>query len=129
MSTITFKALIDGVHFDPKKGVVKIQLIAGSHVSIDKLVRLGPGDENITVVLQSPQTEIDVFPLVPDASVGGGPITIDEEGAKKLEEAARKLRDVTDNKEEEPEDDEKWLEHDETLEPEPEAEPEREEGE
>jgi hypothetical protein len=66
MSTITFKALIDGVHFDPKKGVVKIQLIAGSHVSMDKLVRLGPSDENITVILQSPQTEIDAFPLDPN---------------------------------------------------------------
>ena len=58
MSSITFKALIDGVHFDPKKGTVKIQLIAASHVSIDKLTTLGPRDESVQVTLESAQTKI-----------------------------------------------------------------------
>ena len=59
MSSVTFKALIDGVHFDPKKGTVKIQLIAQSHVSIDKLTTLGPGDETVRVTLDSAQTKIE----------------------------------------------------------------------
>ena len=59
MSSVTFKALIDGVHFDPKKGTVKIQLVVSSHVSIDKLTTLGPGDETVRVTLDSPQTKIE----------------------------------------------------------------------
>lgn len=80
MSTLTFKAVIDGIHYDPKKGVVKIQLVASSHVSIDRLVTLGPSDESIDVVLQSAQTKIT------DA---GDPITIDKGGAEWREKAAR----------------------------------------
>jgi len=69
MSSLTFKALIDGVRFDPKKGALKIQLIAASHVSMDKLTTLGPSDESIRVTLESEQTEIETFPLVPGTSV------------------------------------------------------------
>jgi len=69
MSSLTFKALIDGVHFDPKKGALKIQLIATSHVSMDKLTTIGPHDESIRVILESEQTKIDAIPLVPSASV------------------------------------------------------------
>ena len=65
MSTLTFKALIDAVRFDPKKGVLKISLTAATHVSMDQLTTLGPGDENIQVTLESAQTEISTYPLVP----------------------------------------------------------------
>lgn len=64
MSAITFDALISGVSFDFKKGLVKIQLVATSFVSLDKLVNIGPKDESIEVTLMSPQTEFSVFPLV-----------------------------------------------------------------
>jgi hypothetical protein len=84
MSTITFKALIDSVHFDPKKGTLKIQLIAASHVSIDRLTTLGPGDENVNVTLQSAQTKItDV----------GDSITLTPEAVDALEKAAGTLRE------------------------------------
>jgi hypothetical protein len=39
-----FKALIDGVHFDAKKGSVKIVLVGASHVSLDELTTLSPKD-------------------------------------------------------------------------------------
>jgi hypothetical protein len=97
MSALTFKAVIGGVHFDPKKGIVKIQLEATSYVSLDELTSLGPHDESIRVRFESEQTKIEVFPLEP--------ITIDEEGAKRLKEAARKLQNVA----EEPRDEEKGL--------------------
>ena len=67
MRSLTFKALIDGVHFDPKKGALKIQLIATSHVSMDELTSLGPADESVRITLEGAQTKIDVFPLVPGA--------------------------------------------------------------
>lgn len=82
-----FKALIDGVHYDPKKGLVKIQLIA-NRVSLDELTTLGPDDESIQVTLESEQTKLDVSPLEP------GPITLEgEEAAAKLKEAADRLRE------------------------------------
>jgi hypothetical protein len=92
MSTITFKALINDIHYDPKKGTLKIQLIAANYVSLDKLATLGPQDENVQVTLESEQTKIvDV----------GDPITLGEEGAQWLDEAARKLhedaREAADN--------------------------------
>jgi len=58
MSSLTFKALIDGVHFDPKKGAMKIQLIATSNVSMDKLTSLVPADESVKITLESAQTKI-----------------------------------------------------------------------
>lgn len=64
--SLTFKAIIDGVHIDPKKGTVKIQLVATSSVSLDKLTTLSPKDESIHVTLESEQTKIDVFPLTPE---------------------------------------------------------------
>ena len=79
MSALTFKAVIGGVHFDPKKGIVKIQLEATSYVSLDELTSLGPHDKSIRVRLESEQTKI--------VSVGD-PISIDEEAAKKLAEFA-----------------------------------------
>jgi hypothetical protein len=39
-----FEALIDGVHFDAKKGSVKIVLVGASHVSLDELTTLSPKD-------------------------------------------------------------------------------------
>ena len=75
MSSVTFKALIDGVHFDPKKGAVKIQLIATSYVSMDKLTSLGPADESVRITLESAQTKIadvrDPTALSPEARVQG----------------------------------------------------------
>jgi len=82
MSALTFKAVIGSVHFDPKKGIVKIQLEATSHVSLDELTSLGPHDESIQVRLESEQTRIGP----------SGPITIDEEGVKRLKEAAERLK-------------------------------------
>ena len=96
MSSLTFKALIDAVHFDPKKGILKIQLIAAEGVSIDKLTTLDPGEENIRVTLESAQTKIEVFPLVPEEE--GDKIELNPkvtfEGGKRvnfLKEAAEKL--------------------------------------
>lgn len=60
-----FKAFIDGVHFDPKKGAVKIVLVATSYVSMDELTTVGPKDESIWVTLESEQTKLEVFPLTP----------------------------------------------------------------
>lgn len=85
-----FKALIDGVHFDPKKGAVKIALVAASHVSLDELTTLSPNDEPVLVTLESKQTKIEVFPLVPD---DGDSITLDEEAAAKLRAAAEQLEE------------------------------------
>lgn len=85
-----FQALIDSVHIDPKKGSVKITLVAASHVSLDELTTLSPKEETIHVTLNSKQTKIDVFPLAPNV---GDPITLDEEAATKLKEASEKLRD------------------------------------
>jgi len=69
MSSIIFKALIDSVHYDPKKGSVKIQLIGASHVSLDKLTTLAPKDEPVSVTLESAQTKIEVFPLAPPEDI------------------------------------------------------------
>lgn len=90
MASITFHALIDGVHFDPKKGSVKIQLIGASHVSLDELTTLSPKDESIQVTLESEQTKLDVSPLELELR---DPITINEEAAVKLKEAAERLRE------------------------------------
>ena len=83
MRSLTFKALIDGVHFDPKKGAVKIQLIATSHVSMDGLTSLGPADESVRITLEGAQTKItdvgDSIALSPEAR---------EQGEKWLEEVA-----------------------------------------
>lgn len=133
-----FKALIDDIHFDPKKGTVKIVLVGASHVSLDELITVGPKDESIWVTLESEQTKIKVFPLVPDDVAfepkdargraiepgsqeereleegriitefpteeanpddvpgDGDPITLDEEAAVKLKEAAERLREEED---------------------------------
>lgn len=80
-----FKALIDGVHFDPKKGLVKIQLIANC-VSLDELTTLSPKDESIFVTLDSEQTKLDYRPKPGDA------ITLTEEKGVKLKEVAERLR-------------------------------------
>lgn len=94
---LTFRALIDGVHYDPKKGTVKIQLVATSHVSMDKLTTLAPQDESIQITLESLQTKI--------ADVGDS-TTLGEKGAKWLDEAARKLaEDEEDEGELNPEED------------------------
>jgi len=97
MSSLTFKALIDAVHFDPKKGVVKIQLVATSYVSMDKLTTLGPSDESIKVILESAQTKIASFPLVPEAEAAL------EEGGKWVKKAADVLNsnEVVDGEEDE----------------------------
>ena len=55
-----FEALIDGVHFDPKKGSVKIVLVGASHVSLDELTTLSPKDQTIRVTLESEQTKLEV---------------------------------------------------------------------
>lgn len=78
-----FEAIIDGVHFDPKKGLVKIQLIA-NRVSLDELTTLSPKDESISVTLESDQTKIGVF--TPNA-------IINEEAAENLKKAAERLRE------------------------------------
>lgn len=102
MSSLTFKALIDGVHFDPKKGAVKISLIATSHVSMDKLTSLGPADESVRIILESAQTKItdvgDAIALSPEAKEAP------EEGENWLEKAADELRgkDAVEGVEEEP---------------------------
>ena len=85
-----FKALIDGVRFDPKKGSVKISLIATSHASLDELTTLSPKDESIQVTFESEQTKIEVFPLAPNV---GDPITLSEEAAANLKKAAERLRE------------------------------------
>lgn len=106
-----FKALIDGVHFDPKKGAVKIVLIGASYVSLDELTTLSPKDETILVTLEREQTKIEVFPLTPtgvavehgsreekELEEGRSPTgandstPLDEEAAAKLKEAADRLR-------------------------------------
>jgi len=97
-----FEALIDSVHFDKKKGAVKIVLVGASHVSLDELTTLSPKDETIQVTLESEQTRIEVFPLRPNGVAIepgsreerelGAPITLGEEEAVKLKEAADQLR-------------------------------------
>ena len=89
MGRVTFKALIDGVHFDPKKGTVKIVLVGASHVSLDELTTLSSKDETIQVTLESEQTKIGVF--TPNSKDS---ITREcEEAAAKLKEAAERLRE------------------------------------
>lgn len=97
MSTLTFKAVIGGVHFDPKKGSVKIQLEATSYVSLDDLTTLGPRDESVRITIESPQSRlaVEAFPLVPKI---GDPATpdvakLDEDSVKWLERAADELRE------------------------------------
>ena len=74
---------------------MKIQLEATSYVSLDELTTLGPQDESIRITLESEQTRIDVFPLVPTegASVAPDAIGIDEEGEERLKKAADKLEE------------------------------------
>jgi predicted aconitase len=93
-----FKALIDGVHFDPKKGTVKIVLIGASHVSLDELTTIAPKDESILVTLESEQTKIEVFSLLEPGSLEerdvGLPIRLEgEEAAERLKDAAERLRE------------------------------------
>jgi hypothetical protein len=83
MSTITFKALINDIHYDPKKGTLKIQLIAANYVSLDKLATLGPQDENVQVTLESAQTRI---------ADEGDHSVLGEESIAKLKAAAEKLK-------------------------------------
>lgn len=78
-----FEAIIDDIHFNPKKGAVKIVLIATSHVSLDDLTTLSPKDESVQVTLESEQTKIGVF--TPNA-------IIDEEAAERLKEASERLK-------------------------------------
>jgi hypothetical protein len=94
MSKLTFKAVIGGVHFDPKKGTVKIQLEATSYVSLDELTTLGPQDESIRITLESEQTRIDEHPHAPTEGDPATPdaVGIDEEGAERLKKAAEELR-------------------------------------
>jgi uncharacterized protein YqhQ len=84
MSTITFKALINDIHFDPKKGTLKIQLIAATYVSLDKLATLGPQDENVQVTLKSAQTRL---------ADEEDHIVLGEEENAKLKAAAERLRE------------------------------------
>lgn len=81
-----FNALIDSVHFDPKKGSVKIVLVGASHVSLDELTTLSPKEENVQVTLESEQTRLEYRPI------SGDPIALDEEAAARLKEAAEGLR-------------------------------------
>ena len=85
-----FAATIDSVHYDSKKGAVKIALIATSHMSLDELTTLSPSDEPIQVTLESEQAKIGVF--TPNA-------IIDEEAAVKLKEAADRLREGSEEEE------------------------------
>ena len=91
-----FQALIDAVHFDPKKGAVKIVLVGASHVSLDELTTLSPKDETIQVTLESEQTKFELLPQPPNV---GDPITLDEEAVAKLDESTDGLRkgDVDDD--------------------------------
>lgn len=87
MTSIIFKALLDSVRFDKKKGEVKIQLICASHVSLDTLTTIAP---LIKVTLESAQTNIEGFPIAPEV---GDPITLEGEAAAPLlKDAAEKLR-------------------------------------
>jgi hypothetical protein len=91
-----FKALIDGVHFDPKKGAVKIVLIGASHVSLDELTTLSPKDETVQVTLESEQTKIEVISnhgTIEIEESAGLQIRIDEEAAERLKDAAERLRE------------------------------------
>jgi hypothetical protein len=91
-----FKALIDGVHFDPKKGAVKIVLIGASHVSLDELTTIAPKDESILVTLESEQTKIGVIfnhGTIEMEENAGLQITLDEEAAERLKDAAERLRE------------------------------------
>ena len=98
MTSITFKALLDSVRFDKKKGEVKIQLICASHVSLDTLTTIAPTDEPIKVTLESAQTKIEGFPIVPDAEEpkffkSDEAVELKgEEAEKLLKDAAEKLR-------------------------------------
>lgn len=84
-----FEALIDGVHFDAKKGSVKIVLVGASHVSLDELTTLSPKDETIQVTLESEQRKIGVFTQNSKDS-----ITLEgEDAVAKLKEAADRLRE------------------------------------
>jgi hypothetical protein len=96
-----FKALNDSDHIDPKKGSVKITLVAASHVSLDELTTLSPKDETVQVTLESEQNKIDVYPPVPPEgdSATQDVMGIDEEGAEWLKKKADGLRDSPDAKE------------------------------
>ena len=63
MTSITFKATLGTIQYDPKKGEAKIQLIGHSHVPLDKLSYLSPDGEPVSVTLESDQTKIETFSL------------------------------------------------------------------
>ena len=104
-----FKALIDSVHLDPKKGSVKIVLVLASHISLDELTTIGPRDETIRVTLESEQTKLEVREPekqpylkeadpddVPDdeGEEGNSTITLKgEDAVVKLKEAAERLKE------------------------------------
>jgi hypothetical protein len=95
MSSLTFKAVIGGVHVDPKKGIVKIQLEATSYVSLDELTTLGPQDESVKITLESEQTKIEEVLPGADGPVDGV-LVIDDEGTEWLDKVAGELRDSPD---------------------------------
>ena len=83
-----FKALIDGVHFDPKKGAVRIVLVGASHVSLDELTTLSPKDETIQVTFESEQTKLEErepekLPYLKEADPDDVPDDEGEEGDSK----------------------------------------------
>ena len=95
MSSITFKAILDGGHFDPKKGSVKIQLIGASHISLDDVTTLAPNEEPIQVTLKSAQTQLKNYEVQLQGPLGvEDPTTLGEKEAERLKEAAGKLRTV-----------------------------------
>lgn len=94
-----FAAIIDGVHFDPKKGSVKIVLICTSHVSLDELTTVAPKDESIHVTFESEQTKIgNIRPknaIEPKDRDVGLLIELDGERAAILKDAADQLNDAS----------------------------------
>lgn len=94
-----FEALIDSIHYDPKKGSVKMVLVGASNVSLDELTTLSLNDESVQVTLESKQTKIGVISnhgTIEIEENAGLQITIDEEAAVKRKEAAERLREVED---------------------------------
>jgi hypothetical protein len=81
-----FNALIDDIHFNPKKGTVKIVLVGASHVSLDELTTLSPKEETVQVTLESEQTRLEY------GSIPGDAIMLAEAETAKLKEAAGRLR-------------------------------------
>lgn len=89
-----FQALIDGVHFDSKKGTVKISLVATSYVSLDELTTIGPRDESVQVILESKQAKLTPYDrTIRTIKDVGAAITIDEEVGVKLKDVAERLKE------------------------------------